>query len=71
VSGSLAHFGTYKVDDKAGTLAILPEASSYPNWSGVEQPARKFTVSGEKLQIVNPAPSGGTGTTYLNLQRAK
>ena len=71
VQGSLAHFGTYKVDDKAGTFTILAEASSFPNWTGVEQPPRKFIVAGDKLTIINPAPSAGSGTSELTLKRLK
>ena len=71
VQGMLSHFGTYKVDDRQGTFAIRPEAASFPNWSGVEQPARRFEIAGDNLKIINPAPSGDSGTSYLILKRAR
>lgn len=71
VAGTLSHFGTYKVNQKESSFTILPEASSYPNWTGTEQPARKFAVKGDQLTIANPAPSAGSGTAVLTLKRAK
>lgn len=71
VQGTLSHFGTYKVNEKDGTFTVLPEASSFPNWSGVEQPARKFAIAGDTLTITNPAPTTGSGTNVLTLKRVK
>jgi len=71
VQGTLAHFGTYKVDEKAGSFTIKPEGSSYPNWTGVEQPARTFEISGDNLKIVNPSPSTGSSVSYLMFKRIK
>lgn len=70
VAGSLSHFGTYQVNEADGTFTLFPEASTFPNWTGVKQPARKFKVEGDTLTIVNPAPSSAVGTTYLTLKRA-
>lgn len=71
VQGTLAHFGTYKVDEKAGTLTILPEGSSFPNWTGKEQPPRKISISGDQLTLVNPAPSAGAASSELVFKRVK
>jgi hypothetical protein len=73
VEGTLAHFGTCKVNDKEGTLTVHPQASSYPNWTGVEQPARKIVIKGEELTLTNPAPtvSAGGGSALLIVKRAK
>jgi len=71
VQGMLAHFGTYNVDEKAGSFTIKPEGSSYPNWTGVEQPARAFEISGDTLKIVNPSPSTGSSVSYLMFKRIK
>lgn len=71
VTGMLAHYGTYKVNEADGTFTVLPEGSSFPNWTGVEQPARKFAVRGDKLTILNPAPSAGGGVNELTLKRLK
>jgi hypothetical protein len=69
VQGLLSHFGTYQVKD--GAFTITPTASSFPNWTGTEQPARKFEIKGDNLTIINPSPSAGGGITYLYLKRAK
>ena len=71
VQGTLAHFGTYKVDEKAGSFTIKPEGSSYPNWTGVEQPARTCEISGDNLKSVNPSPSTGSSVSYLMFKRIK
>ncbi len=69
--GSLSHFGTYTVDEKAGTFTLRPVAGNYPNWVGKDQP-RKFAVSGDELKILNPSSSGDpTSKSYLTLKRAK
>jgi hypothetical protein len=70
-SGSLAHFGTYSVDEIAGTFTIRPVAGTFPNWVGKEMP-RKFSVSGDELTIFNPSSSGNLGSrSYLVLRRAR
>jgi hypothetical protein len=71
VQGTLSHFGTYKVNEKDGTFTVIPEASSFPNWSGAEQPARKFAITGDTLTITNPAPTSGSGTNVLTLKRIR
>lgn len=69
VLGALAHYGTYSVNEKEGSYTILPEASTYPNWVGVDQ-KRMFSISKDVLTITNPSsPRGGTAT--LILKRAK
>lgn len=71
MQGSLSHFGTYTVDEKAGTFTIRPVAGNYPNWVGKDQP-RKFTVTGDELKILNPSSSGDPASkSYLTLKRAK
>jgi hypothetical protein len=69
VLGSLAHFGTYSVNEKDGTYTIRPEASTYANWVGSDQ-KRSYSVSKDELKIVNPAGSRG-GTSTLIWKRAK
>lgn len=71
VQGMLSHFGTYKVNEKDGTFTVLPEASSFPNWTGVEQPARKFAIAGDTLTIINPSTTSGSGTNVLTLKRIR
>jgi hypothetical protein len=71
VQGTLSHFGTYTVNEKEGTFSVRPDASSFPNWTGTAQPARKFTITGDELTITNPASSTGPSTSVLILKRAK
>lgn len=69
VLGSLAHFGTYSVNEKDGTYSIHPEAGTYPNWVGIDQ-VRSFSISRDELKITNPSGSRG-GTSTLILKRAR
>jgi hypothetical protein len=69
VVGALAHFGTYSVNEKEGTYSIRPEASTYPNWVGIDQ-KRSFSISKDELKIVNPSGSRG-GTATLIWKRTK
>jgi hypothetical protein len=70
VQGSLAHYGTYTVNEKEGSYNLRPQGSTFANWLGADQP-RKFSIAGDELKITNPAPSVGAGTSYLILKRAK
>ena len=69
VLGSLAHFGTYSVNEKEGSLSVRPEAGTFPNWVGIDQ-KRSFSVSKDELKITVPgAPMGGTSTLILKRAR--
>lgn len=71
VRGSLSHYGTFTVDEKAGTFTVRAVAANYPNWIGKDQP-RKFSVKGSELTIQNPSSSGNPNSkSYLILHRAK
>ena len=61
VQGLLSYFGAWKlVDPKTGETAIHIEASSFPNWNGMDQ-KRFMKVQGDALTINNPtSPIGGT-----------
>jgi len=69
VVGSLAHFGTYSVNEKEGSFSVHPEAGTFPNWVGIGQ-KRFFSISKDELKITNPSGSRG-GTTTLILKRAR
>ena len=58
VGGMIAHYGTYKVDDKAKAIVFHIEASSFPNWNGTEQ-KRPYSVTATELKWNTPAASGG------------
>jgi hypothetical protein len=69
VQGSIAHFGTYSVDEANKTLTFHIETSTFPNWNGTEQ-KRPFTIAGDELTWRTPA-STGAGTAEVVLKRAK
>ena len=67
--GSIAHFGTYRVEDEAGKALMLHiEGSTFPNWAGTEQ-RRSFSLSGDELSYISPGSSGIA--TEVVLRRAK
>ncbi len=69
VHGSIAHFGTYTVNETDKTITFHIETSTFPNWNGTEQ-KRPFTITGDELRWRTPASSGG-GTAEVVLRRAK
>ena len=68
VQGSIAHFGTYTVNEADKTITFHIETSTFPNWNGTEQ-KRPFTVTGDELKWTTPASSGGSAEVLL--KRAK
>lgn len=62
VQGSIAHYGTYSVDEAGKALVLRIESSTFPNWDGAEQ-RRPFTVSGDELTYTSPGPLGPTRIT--------
>ena len=69
VQGSLAHFGTYTVNEADRSFALHIESSSFPNWAGTDQ-KRTFTIQGDDLKWITPNASGG-GSAELVWKRAK
>ena len=69
VQGSLAHFGTYTVNEADRSFALRIESSSFPNWAGTEQ-KRPFTIVGDDLKWTTPNASGG-GSAELVWKRTK
>jgi len=69
VQGSIAHFGTYAVNEADKTITFHIDTSTFPNWNGVEQ-RRPFALSGDDLRWTTPAASGG-GSGEVVLKRAK
>jgi hypothetical protein len=55
--GSIAHFGTYSVDETGKILVFRIESSTFPNWTGAEQ-RRPFSLSGEELTYTSPGSIG-------------
>jgi hypothetical protein len=69
VQGSIAHFGSYTVNEADKTITFHIATSTFPNWNGVEQ-RRPFVLSGDDLRWTTPAASGG-GSGEIVLKRAK
>ena len=58
VQGSIAHFGTYTVNEADRTITFHIQTSTFPNWNGAVQ-KRPFTLKGDELKWTTPAASGG------------
>src|SRR5262249_39791770 len=56
VVGSLAHFGTYTVDEVDKSFTFHIEYSTYPNWSSTAQ-RRAFSIAGNELTYTDPNAS--------------
>jgi hypothetical protein len=67
--GSIAHFGTYMINEADKTITFHIETSTFPNWNGIEQ-KRPFVLAGDELKWTTPAASGG-GSGEVVLRRAK
>ena len=72
VTGSISHFGRYKVNEKDKTLTLDIESSTYPNWVGTSQ-TRPFTVANDELRykVAVPSAGKGTGSNEVVWKRAK
>jgi hypothetical protein len=66
--GSIAHFGTYTVDEAGKVLVLRIEGSTFPNWDGAEQ-RRAFSLVGDELTYTS---TGSTGVaTQVTVRRVK
>ena len=69
VNGSLAHFGTYVVNEADKSFTFRIESATFPNWDNTDQ-KRSFAITGDELKYTTPAGSAG-GTVSLIWIRAK
>lgn len=69
VAGSLAHFGTYVVDEADKSFTFQIERATFPNWEGKNN-KRSFVITGDELRFTDPHASGG-GVAMTIFQRAK
>ena len=53
VQGSIASFGTYKVDEKESIINSHVDGATYPNWDGEDQ-KRVIKLSSDELRISLP-----------------
>ena len=69
VAGSLAHFGTYVVDETEKSFTFQIDRATFPNWEGKNN-KRSFVIIGNELRFTDPhASAGGIATTIF--ERAK
>ncbi len=68
VQGSIAHFGSYTVNEADKTITFHIETSTFPNWNGAEQ-KRPFTLTGDELKWTTAASSGGSAEVVLKRAR--
>lgn len=75
VQGSLAHYGTYALNEADKTFTLHVVASSFPNWDGTKQ-TRKITALTDDVLTYSAPPPAGTaagGIDHVELvwRRAK
>jgi hypothetical protein len=69
VQGSIAHFGTYTINEADKAIIFHVQFSTFPNWNGTEQ-KRPFTLTGDDLKWTIPETSSG-GVGEIVLKRVK
>lgn len=69
VQGSLAYFGSYTIDEDAGTISVTIAGSTFPNFEGQTQ-LRELSFADDALIVTNPTPSGGGGVARQVWKRA-
>jgi hypothetical protein len=70
VTGSIAYFGTYSVNESQGKLNLHYDGSTYPNWDGTDQ-VRSIIIAGDELRIEVAASTVGGGTIHLVVRRLR
>ena len=56
-TGYSAYYGSYAVDEKAGTVTHHVEGAWFPNWIGTKQ-VRRYEFSGNRLTLRADLPAG-------------
>ena len=69
VGGSLAHFGTYVVNEADKSLTFRVESATFPNWDNSDQ-KRSFVMTGDELRYLTPSATAG-GTATVTWKRVK
>src|SRR5258706_13019935 len=60
VQCSLAHFGTYSVNEAEGTFTLHVESSTFPNYNGTDQIRIVTSLSRDEMKVTNPSPTTPT-----------
>ena len=66
--GTMTYFGTYSVNEADSSIAIHVEASSFPNWNGMDQ-KRFVSMPGDQLTLTVRPP--GRAVVDVIWKRAK
>jgi hypothetical protein len=66
VSGSIALFGAYAVDEDKRLVTFTIKASTFPNWDGVVQPRKIVVLNANEFINENPGGSVGGGAVAQN-----
>jgi len=69
MAGTVAHFGTWSVNEVEKTLIMRSEGNLFPNDEGNES-KRSVVIAGDDLTYANPSPGGG-GRSESVYKRAK
>src|SRR6202158_1064696 len=69
IVGSLAHFGTYVVDEADKSFTFQIDRATFPNWES-KNLKRSFVITGDELQFTDPHASAG-GFATVTFKRAK
>ena len=70
VEGSIAHFGTYTVDDGGKSITFHVKMSTFPNWDGATM-KRALKVAGDQLTYTVATPSAGGPANDVVWKRVK
>ena len=69
VAGSIAHFGTYVVDEADTSITLQVERATFPNWDGKSK-RRSYVIRGDELRFIEQHSSaGGPATTIFERAR--
>jgi lipocalin-like protein len=69
IAGTVASFGTWKLDEATNTLITSAEGDLFPNAEGRDQ-RRIIALVGDELRMVNTSPGSG-GRAEIVFKRAK
>jgi hypothetical protein len=65
VAGSVAHFGTYVVDEVDKSLTLQIDRATFPNWEGKNNKRSFFIIGDELVFKEQHASAGGAATTIF------
>jgi Lipocalin-like domain len=66
--GTIAHFGTYSVNEADRSFNLRIEASSFPNWSGTQQKRSITALTDDVLTYNVPNPAGVTAPDITHIE---